>query len=111
MKTKEQVSPTLAPIYTVGVYPKLAKLCVENGYALAVHGSLQNDLDLIAIPWTKEAVSIRKLLNQIEKTFALKFEKKPTKREFGRVAYAMYLSFGTCTLDFSVFPKLLDKHK
>jgi hypothetical protein len=31
------------------------------GYAIGVHGSLKRDIDLIACPWTKEAVSEREL--------------------------------------------------
>lgn len=31
------------------------------GYALAVHGSLARDIDLVAVPWTAEAVSEREL--------------------------------------------------
>lgn len=33
----------------------------ELGYALAVHGSLLRDIDLIAVPWTLEAVPAREL--------------------------------------------------
>jgi len=40
-----------APIYAACVYPELAELCRDCGYALAVHGSLARDFDLIAIPW------------------------------------------------------------
>lgn len=29
----------------------------ECGYTLAVHGSLERDLDLVAVPWTAEAVA------------------------------------------------------
>ena len=110
MKTKDEVKPSYAPIYLAGVYPKIAKVCVENGYALAVHGSMQKDFDLIAIPWTERAVTVRKLLNAIERSLALKFDRKPKKRIHGRVAYTMHLSYGSCYLDFSVFPKLYEKN-
>lgn len=33
----------------------------ELGYALGVHGSLARDIDLIAVPWTPEAVAARAL--------------------------------------------------
>lgn len=35
--------------------PLLRDAARANGYALAVHGSLSRDLDLIAVPWTDEA--------------------------------------------------------
>lgn len=39
------------------LYQKLARVAREQGYALAMHGSLSADLDLVAVPWTHEAVS------------------------------------------------------
>jgi hypothetical protein len=35
----------------------LREVAKSLGYALAVHGTLKRDIDLIAIPWTPEAVS------------------------------------------------------
>lgn len=37
----------------------------ELGYAIGVHGSLQRDIDLIAIPWTSEAVPGRVLAESL----------------------------------------------
>jgi hypothetical protein len=36
-----------------------------HGYALAVHGSLQKDIDLIAVPWTEEAIPPQELAEVI----------------------------------------------
>lgn len=38
-----------------GVYPMLAEDVRALGYALAVHGSMARDLDLVAVPWTEDA--------------------------------------------------------
>ncbi len=38
--------------------PHLRDAARANGYALAVHGSLSRDLDLIAVPWTDEAAPL-----------------------------------------------------
>lgn len=37
-------------LYTI-FYEHLKQIALEYGYNLIVHGSLQRDLDLIAIPW------------------------------------------------------------
>lgn len=37
-------------------YPKLAEAARANGYALAMHGTMTRDCDLVAIPWTDAAV-------------------------------------------------------
>jgi hypothetical protein len=36
--------------------PRLIPVARRHGYALAVHGSMSRDCDLVAIPWTAEAV-------------------------------------------------------
>ena len=35
------------------------------GYALAVHGSLARDIDLVAIPWTSSATSAKALVDRL----------------------------------------------
>jgi hypothetical protein len=37
----------------------------EHGYALALHGSLQRDLDVVAVPWTEDASDEETLVNAI----------------------------------------------
>lgn len=37
------------------LYPALREVARQHGYALAVHGSLERDIDLIAVPWTDGA--------------------------------------------------------
>lgn len=94
----------LAPIY-VGVYPGLAEVCREKGYALAVHGSVGKDFDLIAVPWTIEAVSPTELINSITTKFAFQVigdMNKPVLH--GRLCTTLSFSFGECYLDFSIIP-------
>lgn len=42
---------------------KIAQSC---GYALAVHGSMQRDLDLIAAPWVHNAMAPETLVMKLE---------------------------------------------
>lgn len=42
--------------YAARLVPALRARARELGYALGVHGSLSFDIDLIAVPWTSEAV-------------------------------------------------------
>jgi hypothetical protein len=46
----------------VAMIPLLSECAREVGYALAVHGTLGRDLDLVAIPWTEDAVSAEALI-------------------------------------------------
>jgi hypothetical protein len=47
--------PNRAPFYAC-LYHGLCSVARKHGYALAMHGSVVTDLDLVAVPWTKEAV-------------------------------------------------------
>lgn len=47
--------PTRAPFYAC-LYHGLCDIARKHGYALAIHGTVTRDLDLIAVPWTPEAV-------------------------------------------------------
>lgn len=47
---KDWVYPEMPPI------DRIRELAREIGYAIAVHGSLERDLDLIAAPWSEEAL-------------------------------------------------------
>jgi len=58
------------------MYPDLCKLFQEQGYALAVHGSLIRDFDLIAVPWTSNASSPSDVLSELMKNFAVKNSRK-----------------------------------
>jgi len=94
-----------APIY-VGLYPELAEIARSHGYALAVHGSMARDFDLICIPWVKEPSSPETVVDDITSRFAITRNgaPKPSIREHGRIVYTLIVSFGECFLDFSFMP-------
>lgn len=89
------------------------------GYALAVHGSLKYDIDLIAVPWRDSAVGadylvehIRLAAEQIIGVCVIRECDKgrvPEKKPCGRLAWSLYLvpdspEFLGPYLDLSVFP-------
>ena len=51
---------TRAPVFAC-MYHGLAETARTLGYALAIHGTVTSDLDLIACPWTDEAVPAEEL--------------------------------------------------
>lgn len=95
------------PFYAAGLYPKLAEVFRSHGYALAVHGSVANDFDLIAVPWIETASDPQTVANECNERFAAKFSKADgERRPHGRVAYKLNLSFAACSLDVSFTPRL-----
>lgn len=88
------------------------------GYALAVHGSLGFDIDLIAVPWRDSAVGAEHLVEEIRKAAESIIgicevrerdrATTPTKKPCGRLAWALFLvpddpGFAGPYLDLSVF--------
>jgi hypothetical protein len=102
------------PAWYAVLYVRLVDRARRLGYALAPHGSMKRDLDLIAIPWTESAVSAQELV----KTFAeicngylaqskpRQGEKYrvPTIKPHGRRAYSIHLGGGPY-IDLSVMPR------
>lgn len=79
----------------------LARKC---GYALGVHGSQERDLDLIAVPWTDDAVGNHELVEHIAKHLdarIVEIEHKP----LGRVAVTLQMNGYYKPIDLSITPR------
>lgn len=94
------------------VLPQLRGVARVCGYALAVHGSLERDLDLIAVPWTDKASPPDELVQSLARTCraatgwgfwhnAGKFTEKP----HGRVATTI-VATAEVQIDLSITPLL-----
>ena len=66
MKTKEQVNPNWKPAFYAMCYSDLRKVALEYWYALALHWSLQSDMDLIAVAWVQDAKPMDELIKALE---------------------------------------------
>lgn len=96
-----------APVY-IGSYPKLAEIARSHGYAMAVHGTLARDMDLICIPWTKDAADPQTVVDSITNTYAFEaLPGCPHPHEHGRLVYTLIVSFGECFIDLSFTPRAL----
>lgn len=91
--------------------PWIRTVARDRGYAVAVHGSLTRDLDLIAVPWVDEgwvdtpeelAHGIAKAVNGLIQTTAI-----PTEKPHGRIAYTIHLrDVSRGWVDLSIMPAL-----
>ena len=94
-----------APVYCA-LYPELADLVRKHGYALAIHGTLGRDMDLIAVPWVSLPDEPKTVVDAITTKFAVKETGGPAEiREHGRLVYTLSLAFGECFIDLSFTPK------
>ncbi len=104
--------------------PTLMKAGREVGYAIAVHGSLARDLDIVAIPWTDEAVNAERLVlhlmaavdgrirngskpkEGVENEWIRVLGSEPTQKPHGRLAWSIHVGHDGLYLDISVMPRV-----
>lgn len=86
------------------IYPGLAEIARKHGYALAPHGSMARDFDLVCIPWAEKVSQPAEVVKEITTSFAIKQVGEPEQKNHGRVAYTVTLGFGECRLDLSFMP-------
>lgn len=98
----------------VALLPRLQTTARSWGYALAVHGSLNRDMDLIAIPWIEEAAASEYLIYRLWVTVGILGEasipRGPLLRPHGRASWQICLPLGA-SLDISVTQPLRPKQK
>jgi len=102
VKTPDQIKPNYGPVYAAALYPDLCAIFQKRGFALAVHGSLARDFDLIAVPWTETVSKPDEVLADIMAQFAVEVSvDSPVQRNHGRIAYTLICGFGHCQIDLS----------
>ena len=91
----------MAPMY-VFLYPALAEIAREHGYALAIHGSIGKDFDLVAVPWAETVRAPEEVIEAIVKRYAVASVKGPAKMNHGRLCWTIAITIsGECYLDLS----------
>ena len=100
-----------APIYAACLYPELAEMFRTKGWALAVHGSLARDFDLVAVPWHNDPVDPQRCVEDACHYFALKQVGPPVTKLHDRKVFTLALSFGKCFLDLSFMPPIAAARK
>ena len=104
------------------LYPCLVAVARKFGYALAVHGSLTRDMDLLAVPWSEEAGHPKELMDAFRSVCggvfvgthydSLDSTGNPSIKPHRRVAWSIHLTdegmYGPY-LDVSVMLRAQDK--
>ena len=107
------------PAYAV-MYPGLVAIARKHGYALAIHGSMKRDFDLIAVPWVGDAgepfAMIMEMKEAVQGVFtnhemehlSVQAKGHPTLKAHGRLCWSIHLTnegaFGPY-LDICVMPR------
>jgi hypothetical protein len=93
-----------APMYCA-LYPQLAEIARKHGYAMAVHGSLGRDFDLICIPWIEEPNEPSAVVAEITTAFTIRTVGEPDTTHHGRERWTVSIAFGECFIDLSFMPR------
>lgn len=104
--------------------PRLCEVAREHGYALGLHGSMNRDLDLMAMPWVENAASEAVLVNAlreavdgfivadgtlggrwdpVDKIFKDAVVRNPEPKPHGRSAWNIHFT-GGFYIDLSIMP-------
>jgi len=89
------------PIYA-HVYEWLIHVAREHGYALALHGSLTNDLDLLAVAWTDGASTRAELVAAVAGFLVSPRVRGPEVKPHGRLAWTVSIPHVSGVVDLSV---------
>lgn len=99
--------PNYAPVYCA-LYPQLAEVTRKHGYALAIHGSLGRDMDLICVPWVPIPSEPQVVVDEITTKFAIRQIHGWEIKEHGREVTTISIAFGECFIDLSFMPRQHD---
>ena len=77
------------------------------GYAIAIHGSMQRDMDVVAIPWTEHAGPPEQLISHLTNLGMTMTLEGPAEKPHGRLAYTLLMG-GSLFMDLSVMPRTPD---
>ncbi len=108
-------SVKVKPAFYALCYYELKLIAQSCGYNLVLHGSLNRDMDLIAIPWTETVTSANSMIMLLNDYLGGDVMKMSHKQRFcfphGRMSYVINLNRGEFTdsdpqyyLDISVIP-------
>ena len=89
--------------------PDLARiweLSREVGYAIGLHGSLKRDMDLIAAPWTDEAIGNAGLIDHLCAGLPAVRIGGPERKSHGRIAVTLQMDGYFKPIDLSIMPRL-----
>ena len=98
---------TMAPIYAC-MYPELAEQARSAGWALAVHGTMGRDFDLVYVPWVRDPVEPKEVVKKACSWFSITQAGEPVTTYHGRQIFTVKLAFDEAFLDMSFMP-LIDK--
>lgn len=85
------------------------KVARECGYAVGLHGSMKRDCDMIAAPWTDEAVVAFELIERLCAALNAKVIGPIAGKPHGRLGWNLQVDDYVKVIDISVMPRASDR--
>lgn len=109
-KDRESIVTNGKAAFYACIWPDLREAAINCGWALGLHGSLNSDMDIMAMPWTEDAKPVEEMIQALSDCFSeSRFKKYHTIAHFdkpnGRVVYTMSI-WGDYYLDINVIDPL-----
>ena len=108
MRSEELETPKSRAVFYSILWPSMRKAAIDLGWALALHGSLENDMDIMGMPWTKDCKSHQELAKAISDclgdTIWREHHLTPHyTKPHGRIVYTLSIG-GSWHVDLSIMP-------
>lgn len=112
MKSREHVITNGRAVFYACMWNDFRQAALNCGWALGLHGSLNSDMDIMAMPWVEDAKSVDELILAIENCFTIPEgahhvkTTKNTDKPNGRVVYTIHI-FADFYLDINIIGQCL----
>jgi hypothetical protein len=112
MKSREHVTAHGKASFYASIWDDLRNAAMDNGWALGLHGSLSNDMDIMAMPWVENAKPVEVMIKALSDCFTDSVFKEHhlvphNGKPHGRVVYTMSI-WADYHLDISIImPKFI----
>ena len=95
----------MIPAMFAALATPMQRTAMRHGYALAIHGSLRRDMDVVAIPWVDDADSPGDLIKALCRVHGLTDGGHVTQKPHGRLAYTLIIGTSRRYVDLSIMPR------
>ncbi|MGL4370764.1 MAG: hypothetical protein ACRCUT_13995 [Spirochaetota bacterium] len=68
-KVREAVTTNGRACFYAAMWNDLRQAALNKGWALALHGSLSNDMDIMAMPWVKDSAPVIEMIEALKGCF------------------------------------------
>ncbi len=111
MKSREHITNNGKAVFYACIWNDFRQAALDCGWALGLHGSLNSDMDIMAMPWVEDAKPVTEMISALETCLT-----KPDERIFetkrddkskpnNRVVYTIHI-FADFYLDINVIENM-----